>query len=130
MVPGTDSVVGFASDSNSGPLVPGTDSGERFGARKGSTFWRQVATAGGFWCLAPIPGGRRIGRIGPGGWFRGKIEPSFRRIFQGIYPLGATILGRCDRTDDSILMTHTWHLATRPKFGTGVRCSISTNAGF
>ena len=53
--------------------------------------------------MAPIPGGRRIGRIGPGGWFRGKIELIFRRIFQGIYPLEATILGRSDGTDNSIL---------------------------
>ncbi len=107
--------------------MAGTDSRGGFGLRNASTVWRQVATADG-----PLVPGTDSGirRIGPGGWFRGKIQLIFRQIFQGIYPLEATILGRCDGTDDSILLTYTWHLATRPKFGTGARCSISTNAGF
>jgi len=80
--------------------VAGTDSRGGFGLRNASTVWRQVATADG-----PLVPGTDSGirRIGPGGWFRGKIELIFRRIFQGIYPLEATILGRCNGTDDSIL---------------------------
>jgi hypothetical protein len=39
-------------------MVPGTDSGERFGARKGSTFWRQVATADGPLMLGTDSGGQ------------------------------------------------------------------------